>query len=121
LSEKKRAKNEVFVVMVNHDEKYKSEMCHVPLITRDPAKAVKMAKRINTLGYEFNFGETGVSVCRMEVGRSYRKNELMWFLGESAPSTAVFVRTRGEDGKWTEEWFDEKIQRLVEKQIVCAA
>ncbi len=100
---------ELFLVSVTHNTGHGP--CNDPLmITEHLETALKAARSAESWGYEFyDPMETGVGISRLEFGRLYPKEK--WkFSGNPPPDYPCVVYFRKEDGRWTEEWFDEALQ-----------
>lgn len=116
----------MFIVIATHNTGH-GEASTPVLATKSIRKAVKTARGIEGLGYEFYSDEIGVGVYRLEAGHPYRKEEFKWHLGENPPPTIVFYREHCKkhdayhlndpiDGScWKEEWFDRKLQSLADE------
>ncbi|MFH0803510.1 MAG: hypothetical protein V1877_00090 [Candidatus Tagabacteria bacterium] len=95
------------------------------LITNSIRKAVKTARGIENLEYEFYSTEIGVGIYSLKPERVYHKEAFKWLPGQTPPPTVIFYRrhhilhmgaSHYEDGKcWKEEWFDKKLENQCKK------
>lgn len=107
------ASQELYVVNVMHNTG--TGLFHnVVLVTADPMAAIKTARSVQDLGYEF-YLYGAVHVQRVELDLSYNKRCFLRLGGTPPPRCVVYARTRRQvataEGqprryRWEDEWMD---------------